>query len=603
MLRVPRRFGDHTVLGRAIAEKTLEAREPQLLKLPIPLPSVPVLTPLLSPVVAGSNQNSNPPAAPPPAAPPPAAPAPSPTPQPTPPSNGGGNTGGGNTGGGNTGGGSSGGGTGSNPSTGGNTGGNTGGTTPVDTGGDTSTPTTGGTPNSGTNLPTNGGTNVSDNAGGSADPVLSGGNTVNNGSNGSNGGGGSSGLPGPAANAGSLPGGNSPTGASGSSSRGTNSIGGGHPSSTNGASGGSDGSNGSAGAGNLSDGSRGISTGAIAAIVVVFILFFLVVLVFILRRRSRARRSERQTRWWFATKPPSQTYGDRDSVEILPSGSRSARSSFATTVDHSSSPRLTSNFLIPPLPPMAEVGRGNGATPALIIDTSHFDATAPPANRFSIGSAHSGDSQYLVVHHRDSLNPEGTGLTPMSVRPFSPSESFAFPKPPDPVGDRTSAYSRPSSSATLGMMKSPILSAMIPPTPAVPTSMAPSPPQAAADPFADNNPFSDNNPFEDPTTVSHASGEFAEIEVIRRPFFPSLQDEVAVIPDDSVRVIQLFDDGWAMVEKVTPGDSKGKAKEGERGLIPIDCLREPGQDLPAFFAAKRVSSYGETTPETGFAIL
>ncbi|KJA24365.1 hypothetical protein HYPSUDRAFT_101921, partial [Hypholoma sublateritium FD-334 SS-4] len=150
----------------------------------------------------------------------------------------------------------------------------------------------------------------------------------------------------------------------------------------------------------------------------------------------------------------------------------------------------------------------------------------------------------------------------MSVRPFSPSESFAFPKPPESAGDRTSAYSRPVSLAASGIL-SPVASpSRIPPIPPPPTFPPPI--------FAVPNPFA-------------PAGEFAEIEHIRRPFHPNLPDEIRVQPGDPVRILQTFDDGWAMVE--TTGG------EHTRGLIPLDCLREPGQPLPAFFAAKRVSSY------------
>jgi hypothetical protein len=59
-----------------------------------------------------------------------------------------------------------------------------------------------------------------------------------------------------------------------------------------------------------------------------------------------------------------------------------------------------------------------------------------------------------------------------------------------------------------------------------------------------------------------------------------------------------FDDGWASVVKVpAPGSGGGNEDDASvadnRGLIPIDCLREAGQELPAFIASKRVSSYGE----------
>jgi hypothetical protein len=115
------------------------------------------------------------------------------------------------------------------------------------------------------------------------------------------------------------------------------------------------------------------------------------------------------------------------------------------------------------------------------------------------------------------------------------------------------------------------------------------------------NPFDDNNPFEDhinsdsditPTIVYSTAGAFSDIEVVRRPFIPTLPDELAVKPGDNVRVLHSFDDGWALVEMVGTGFST--MNQQGRGLIPIDCLREPGQELPAFIASKRVSSYGDS---------
>ena len=89
---------------------------------------------------------------------------------------------------------------------------------------------------------------------------------------------------------------------------------------------------------------------------------------------------------------------------------------------------------------------------------------------------------------------------------------------------------------------------------------------------------------------------FAEIQVIRRPFIAKLQDELIVAVGDSVRIVETFDDGWAMVQKIPPlADKKGKARavdESDQGLIPIDCLREADQTLPEFVAQlKRTSGY------------
>jgi hypothetical protein len=117
-----------------------------------------------------------------------------------------------------------------------------------------------------------------------------------------------------------------------------------------------------------------------------------------------------------------------------------------------------------------------------------------------------------------------------------------------------------------------------------------------ADPFA-ANPFSDNNPFEDrqpPAALTIFPPAFAGKETIRRPFQRTQEDEITVNHGETVCVLTTFDDGWAYVVKVPVMASDGTddvPDEATKGLIPIDCLREPGQDLPTFISAKRLSSY------------
>ena len=57
---------------------------------------------------------------------------------------------------------------------------------------------------------------------------------------------------------------------------------------------------------------------------------------------------------------------------------------------------------------------------------------------------------------------------------------------------------------------------------------------------------------------------------------------MAVNVGDQVRVIRRFDDGWAVA---------ANEATGAQGLIPIDCMRAVEEDLPAFLAKKRISSY------------
>lgn len=63
---------------------------------------------------------------------------------------------------------------------------------------------------------------------------------------------------------------------------------------------------------------------------------------------------------------------------------------------------------------------------------------------------------------------------------------------------------------------------------------------------------------------------------------------------ECVHVLLTFDDEWVYVKVRHPVQVEEIAKTfrgGIKGLIPICCLREPGEDL-AFIAAQRISSYG-----------
>ncbi|KAI0700356.1 hypothetical protein C8T65DRAFT_580381 [Cerioporus squamosus] len=158
--------------------------------------------------------------------------------------------------------------------------------------------------------------------------------------------------------------------------------------------------------------------------------------------------------------------------------------------------------------------------------------------------------------------------SPFSVRPFSPSETFSFPQPP-----KDDAQSRASEMVS-GSVKSSVLGS------AFFTA------EEAYSPSAENeNPFADFTEVGRPpsaATDSSVPQHFAPVETIRRPFVPSMNDELAVSPGDEVRILKRFDDGWAVAEKVGAG---------VQGLIPIDCMRAVEEELPAFLAKKRISSY------------
>ncbi|KAJ7028445.1 hypothetical protein C8F04DRAFT_964059 [Mycena alexandri] len=147
----------------------------------------------------------------------------------------------------------------------------------------------------------------------------------------------------------------------------------------------------------------------------------------------------------------------------------------------------------------------------------------------------------------------------MSVRPFSPSEAFAFPAPPR---ENRSGDATPTMNQTL---------------------MRPAPTAHAR---YSENPFADA--FSVPDTPTAPSAQFDAVETIWRPFEQTLQDEITVNVGDQVKVLAVYDDGWAMIERISAG--RGKTV----GLVPIDCMRKGQESVSSFLAAKRVSSVDAT---------
>jgi len=78
-------------------------------------------------------------------------------------------------------------------------------------------------------------------------------------------------------------------------------------------------------------------------------------------------------------------------------------------------------------------------------------------------------------------------------------------------------------------------------------------------------------------------------ETIRRPYFPSSEDELRVVPGNIVNVVKPFEDGWCFCE------IEGEAPKA-LGLIPMDCLRNAGEPLPASLTRQGIrSNFGEDT--------
>ncbi|THH04996.1 hypothetical protein EW145_g5126, partial [Phellinidium pouzarii] len=410
----------------------------------------------------------------------------------------------------------------------------------------------------------------------------------------------------------------------------------------------------------------GLSAGVIAAIAVVSSLAFIALCIFGMRRWHRQRRTQRIEQWGRRTGALTFLAGGARTSE-KDEGTTSARSSFGTTNDHGLRP-----FTPMPMPSMgASLFEPSASDSSLFytplssvvhdggtVSTAEGATNAPAAglgaaasnlnrrlsgrsSQFSIGSesSHNSDDsnggQYLLA---PPLQPDvmGAQLSPISVRPWSPNERWAFPKPPMAATPTTAATTMTPGAGAEGKESSklaiPSFSVVPATQPHTPTSLMTFSSGAvsdktALDPFADPDP--DLNPnsekearmsmststngepspvvgtvrrasassvLSEPPAMARtlsspsastdgaASSASAEgdalagvIEFIKRPFAPTLADEMAVQRGDEVRILRSFDDGWARVEKMGTG---------EKGLIPVDCLRENGEPLPAFFGGQ-----------------
>lgn len=240
-----------------------------------------------------------------------------------------------------------------------------------------------------------------------------------------------------------------------------------------------------------------------------------------------------------------------------------------------------------PLSPISPIAPSSPALPVpLLVSIENSNIYSDASRRTSTGSNTS--AQYLSYDREAGAanhqlrTPEAS--TPMSVRPFSPTESFTFPAPPRE--HRSSAWTSP--------VTSPVAQYNEMLLPQITESLVQTPPHSAKH-IASENPFADA--FSVPAAAANrASAEFDAVETIWRPFEQTLQDEISVRAGDQVKVLAIYDDGWAMIERVDMGKGKGKAAEGQLGvgLIPIDCMRKAEESVSSFLAAKRVSSVDAT---------
>ncbi|KAI0631969.1 hypothetical protein C8Q77DRAFT_890897 [Trametes polyzona] len=347
---------------------------------------------------------------------------------------------------------------------------------------------------------------------------------------------------------------------------------------------------------------HGLSVGIIVAICVIVAVLALLFLAFCCRRRAIAKRLRRRRTWFTAG-----AYAGNDEYRDASGGggNRSARSSFATHFDRGNIPTPAPYIDLPvSSEEMSQVWPSNMSGSIMLPPASRTVESLPSPtiraapDRTSISSLSSGggsrppsqSSQYLAAPDPAATEGSPYGLdfpSPFSVRPFSPSETFSFPRPP-----QDDARSRASGIVGSSIVSGSISSAAFY-TAEDQRQSAEHPPLSPAE-----NPFLDFTEVRPPSpapsssapSVEHSSAEsanstaihFAATETIRRPFVPTMDDEVAVSPGQQVRILRRFDDGWAYAELLG---------SGTRGLIPIDTLRPVEEDLPAFLAKKRLSSY------------
>jgi hypothetical protein len=344
---------------------------------------------------------------------------------------------------------------------------------------------------------------------------------------------------------------------------------------------------------------HGLSTAIIAILAVVGALLLFILIICACRRVSVAKRLARRKRWFRSEKGASM-YGAVSSSGYFRENPPSAHSSFGTNFENTADPFA----VVPPTPltaewPLYQPQQMAQASESFVVTMPSAAATmyTPPSptfrsrtsgSRTSSGtyeSASSGPVSFesrsnrsrlpvLVIPGRASddgaLNPE-LG-TPLSVRPFSPSERWSFPAPP-PADKRMS------------MLHPPVRTTSTTPD-SLGTSEYVTAPESELDPFADpvvgGGSSADGHSDETCDTFESTHAHFSAVEAVCRPFVPRGQDELAVAPGDRVHVVRRFDDGWALAQNLSSGG---------RGLFPIDCLRMPDQDLDAFLAEKRLGTY------------
>lgn len=303
---------------------------------------------------------------------------------------------------------------------------------------------------------------------------------------------------------------------------------------------------GSGGGTNSSEGG-GLGRGVVAAIVICCLLA-LALFLFFLRKRVKKRRAAQRTRWL-----SSDERGPRSTIRSSFGDLRA--STFGIQSDDGNDSGPFSDKMAVPTPTPGDPSDRlmmQATSSGIILPATAMHSTGRRSSRnsqFSIGSSESSgtdvsDSQWVEVHprvgYRDNASPTDQFYLPssFSVRPFTPTESWIFPKPP----------SSRVASLTINRESE--------------GSLVP-------------------DPFADPIPQLPPPG-LPPVERVMRTFDREAADELMVEVGDEVSVLSVFDDGWGRV-KVLRRKGSAEGVQGLEGLIPIECLKPEGNKEGANF--------------------
>nr|GAT49024.1 predicted protein [Mycena chlorophos] len=329
--------------------------------------------------------------------------------------------------------------------------------------------------------------------------------------------------------------------------------------------------------------SKSTNSGGFAALGI--ILAFTVCAFVVLYARRRAKHAGQPT-WWAATLRQNRSLSEKStatgSSDLRVSGTdeatmdtKSIRSSFGTSFDHSIiwlvDDRTAGASAKPEIPPMAQIRDG-------------------PTGRLSLRVSEPGPSAGNAYTTPGPLSPISVDSTfsLVSTIAFAGASSSPIPTCPPLVDVGTDAHGGYYADAGASRRTS-AASSLYSTTSFEANTAAPGAGGNAENP----NPFSDTFASSTDTSTLKTQTQ-TQTSTLYRPFDATRPDELSPRAGNQVRVVEVYDDGWAMVEKLPPAVAGvGFDKNQEQGLIPVDCLRaDEGVQVYLEGSGNRVSGGG-----------